>query len=296
MISLEALDACPVCNGKQFTTYIETQDYSVSGEPFSIVSCSNCQFRFTNPRPKPEDLGKYYESTDYISHTNQGNSLVNGLYKKARLFTIRWKLKLIQANQRTGAVLDFGCGTGQFLEYCQKHGWTINGVEPSDGARNSANNATHNKVVESLSQLQSTTYNVITLWHVLEHIAQLNDTFEQLKKHLKSDGEMLIAVPNSEANDAQKFGPHWAAYDVPRHLYHFTPETMAKFVAKHGMTIVETIPMKLDAYYVSLLSNKHKNGSPKLLKSFINGLQSNTYANKSGDFSSLIYRVRKTNG
>jgi 2-polyprenyl-3-methyl-5-hydroxy-6-metoxy-1,4-benzoquinol methylase len=293
MISLETLDNCPVCNSGKFTIYIETKDYSVSGEPFNIVSCNNCHFRFTNPRPRPEDLGKYYESADYISHTNQGNTLVNGMYKKARSFTIRWKLKLIQANQPKGTLLDFGCGTGQFLEYCQKHGWKINGVEPGEGARAIANEATDGKVVEALSQLESSSYNVITLWHVLEHIAHLNETFEQLKQHLKSDGEMLIAVPNSEAKDAQEFGAHWAAYDVPRHLYHFTPETMAKFMAKHGMTIVETIPMKLDAYYVSLLSNKHKNGSQKLLKSFLNGLQSNSYANKSGNFSSLIYRVRK---
>lgn len=292
MSSLENLAACPLCDGGHFSTYLETKDYSVTEEEFTIVSCNSCGFLFTNPRPVETELGKYYDSDEYVSHTNEGNSLINSLYKIARKFTLGNKLKLIKKHAVENKVLDYGCGTGAFLEYCQKHNWQIAGVEPNQQARSIANKLTNNCVADSLDQVKPE-FDVITLWHVLEHVSKLNNTLKQIKSLLTPDGNLYIAVPNPSSKDAKKFERYWAAYDVPRHLYHFTQNSMNKLLSKHGMRIVEVLPMKLDSFYVSLLSNKYQFGSSKMINSFITGLLSNSYANKSGEYSSLIYRIQK---
>ena len=295
MSQQEILDTCPLCQGGLFDDYISTKDYTVSGEDFSIVSCQNCGFRFTNPRPTEKILGTYYNSDEYVSHSNNANSLVNAVYKIARKFTLRWKYQMIKKEKISGNVLDYGCGTGEFLNYCKAQNWKIAGVEPNDKARKQAAELTLESINTELDNVPTVGFDVITLWHVLEHIPRLNDTLIQLKDLLTPQGYMLLAIPNCKSHDARLFKEHWAAYDVPRHLYHFTQETLNNLVENHGMKVVDVLPMKLDAYYVSLLSNKIKYGRNKLINSFLTGLLSNIYAVKNKEYSSLIYVIKKHN-
>ncbi len=267
----------------------------LSGESFAIAQCAKCSFLFTNPRPAESDLGKYYKSEAYISHANKATNLVNLAYKLARNYTLTKKIKLINSISSEKTLLDYGCGSGEFLQACQKKAWKIHGFEPENTAREKAISITKNNILSDLEELKNIDQvSLITLWHVLEHIPSLNSTFDQLKAKLTINGKFLIAVPNYKCYDAQYYKEYWAAYDVPRHLYHFSMETMKDFLQKHGLKIHKTIPMTLDAYYVSLLSEKYKNGTNNYINSIITGYKSNTYALKNqNNYSSLIYIAGK---
>ena len=287
------LTACPVCNSTNFEQVLEAKDYLVSRETFKINECHNCTLRFTNPRPDDAVLGSYYNSVEYISHTNEGNSLVNKLYKLARFFTLRGKEKRIRKNTAAKELLDIGCGTGHFLAHCKSKGWQVTGIEPDPTARSIAREELKLDVLEKLKEIYGKSYDRITLWHVLEHLPNLKEDLSTIFELLKDDGKLFIAVPNYLAYEAKVFQEHWAAYDVPRHLYHFTPEAMNRLVTKYGLKIDQVYPMRLDSFYISLLSNKQQYNRNNLVKSFITGLLSNIYAINSGNYSSLIYQISK---
>ena len=271
-------------------------DNAISKESFVIVQCENCSFKFTNPRPDEASIGRYYASEEYISHSNTSNGITNKAYRVVRSITLRQKVALINKFvPQKGRLLDYGCGTGHFLEASAKNGWQIAGFEPSEVARKQANELTDNKVEgDDITKFEPESFDMITLWHVLEHIHELNDTIKKILALLKPQGFLLIAVPNADSLDAQKYKENWAAYDVPRHLYHFNQQTMKRFLKKHKMELVQTLPMKFDAYYVSLLSEKYKNGSPNYFRSVLNGYKSNNHAGKeTNDYSSLIYVAKK---
>ena len=288
------LDQCPVCTSHNINHIITAEDFLITREKFQIYSCDKCGLRFTNPRPNDDQLAGYYDSSEYISHSNESASLVDGLYKIARTFTLRRKRKLIEKLSLNKRLLDVGCGTGHFIDYCQQHGWQVNGVEPNDIARTQAEDKTKIIIQHDLSEIVDASYEVITLWHVLEHLPDLEQTMNQLKSLLAPGGVLIIAVPNFDAYEATVFDEYWAAYDVPRHLYHFNRKALAQLSKKHGLKIVRTYPMKLDSFYISLLSNKNKNNSNKYISSFITGLLSNIYALKSKNYSSLIYQIEKS--
>ncbi len=294
-MSYERLEHCPVCGKEELKNFLVVTDNSVSKESFVIVECENCTFKFTNPRPDLESIGNYYESEDYISHSNTRSGIINKAYHVVRSITIKQKVELINRYAPAkGTILDYGCGTGIFLSACKKDGWEIRGVEPSSKARQTASQETGEVVASDLSELEGEKFEIITLWHVLEHIHSLNETMSKLVDMLQEDGTLIIAVPNADSHDAQQYKENWAAYDVPRHLYHFTQPTMKRFLKKHKMILEEVLPMKFDAYYVSMLSEKHKVGKTKMLSSVMNGYKSNSYAEKNGnDYSSLIFVARK---
>lgn len=291
----EKIEICPSCHSKEFNNHIICDDYSVSKESFAIMKCINCGLLVTSPRPDKATIGSYYQSEDYISHTNKANNLLNSAYKLARNYTLRKKYKLINRLATKKSILDYGCGTGHLLNYInQKGNWKTTGVEPDPNAKEIAIKEHGLNVVSSLSELPEKKFGVITLWHVLEHIHDLNDTIDSLRQLLSNKGKLIIAVPNHESLDQQIYKQHWAAYDVPRHLYHFDQATILDLMKYHKFTLQETLPMKLDAYYVSMLSEKHKNGSINYFKSFINGWKSNTWASKNNNnYSSLIYIFSK---
>lgn len=281
---------CPLCNGTTFIPYLQTTDYSVSHETFSLVQCTSCKFVITSP--VPEDLGKYYASDVYISHANKTNSLTDILYKIARKSTVQWKVNLIEyyRNSEGKSLLDYGCGTGYFLREAQQRGWKISGVEPADQPRESAQQRTRTSIVKNLEQLPDTTFDVITLWHVLEHIPDLHIVLTKLLARLSSKGTLLIAVPNHASADAKHYGKFWAAYDTPRHLWHFTRNDMIALLGKHAVTVRDVLPMKLDALYVSMLSERYKQSSgPALIKGIWQGIRSNLKAQADKEYSSLIY-------
>jgi 2-polyprenyl-3-methyl-5-hydroxy-6-metoxy-1,4-benzoquinol methylase len=255
----EKLDACPLCQERHFKNHVIAKDHLVSQESFAIVSCSSCGFIFTNPRPTSADIGSYYESEDYVSHKNKSNSIINVAYKIARYFTIRNKVKLVK-KYNAETLLDYGCGTGYFLTACKKEGIQTYGVEPDEGARQMALETGIN-AVSSLSELpEGKKFSVITLWHVLEHVHQLRDTLQVLR---------------------------------PRHLYHFTTSTMLKLMGSLQFKKVDILPQKLDAYYVSLLSEKYLNHSQRILHAIKKGFISNKKASSSKMYSSLIYIFTK---
>ncbi len=288
----ENLNNCPVCNNISFVPFLSVKDHFLSQETFMICSCTSCGFRFINPRPGQAEIGKYYQSTEYISHNAAGFSLINSLYKIARYFAIRTKYQLILRTSSGKKLLDIGCGTGELLRYCGDHGFEVSGVEPTEPARKFAIEQNRIDVKESLQELVKggVRHNCITLWHVLEHIHNLNETLVQIKELLDKNGSLILALPNCESDDAQRYKEYWAAYDVPRHLYHFTKGTLEKIADKHGFVVTETIPQKLDSYYVSILSEKYKRGSTNYISAFFSGWRSNRQAKKTGSgHSSLIF-------
>jgi 2-polyprenyl-3-methyl-5-hydroxy-6-metoxy-1,4-benzoquinol methylase len=290
--------SCPVCGNNTFKDIFTCKDYTVSQESFTLIKCQECHFVITSPRPDDSTLGKYYLSDDYISHTNEAKSLIDKVYLVARNYTLAWKRKLIlnHTNQVESKLLDYGCGTGAFINATTQDGWKAFGVEPSKEAREEAQRVTQSKVYESLNEIEGHVFNAITLWHVLEHVPDLNDLLQKLKSILAHNGTMFIAVPNHSSWDGNKYKEHWAGYDVPRHLWHFSHETMKTLLENNGLTLKEIIPMKLDAYYISLLSEKYKKGNTTIsgmLNAFMNGLKSNILAKRSSQYSSLIYIVKK---
>jgi 2-polyprenyl-3-methyl-5-hydroxy-6-metoxy-1,4-benzoquinol methylase len=286
---------CPVCGSKKFETFLSVKDHTVSRETFQLCRCSNCNFILTSPRPQNGDLGKYYLSEDYISHTGTAKTLLDKVYLTARKYTLNWKIDLIQkegVKEKTKKLLDFGCGTGDFLKVASQNGFDITGVEPSDEARKKAE-AQNPKAAIYHSLPQAKQYTHITLWHVLEHVPELNETLTSLKNLLSPDGTIFIAVPNHSSWEGNVYKENWAGYDVPRHLWHFSQSTMETLFNKNGLKLNKVKPMKLDAFYISLLSEKYKRDGLQnitgMVTAFVNGLKSNRKAKKTGEYSSLIY-------
>lgn len=294
---MEKLDFCPVCHHSEFGAFISCEDFTVSHEYFEIVQCKSCSFLFTNPRPEASDLGRYYESEEYVSHSNTSKGIVNTLYQFVRKYTLVKKLQLINKQHRKGKLLDIGSGTGEFLSFCKKGGWSVTGIEPNEKARSFATQQYGLAVLpeEQLQNLPNGEFSIITLWHVLEHVPHLNERIIQIKEKLNDTGKVIVAVPNPSSYDANHYKQYWAAYDVPRHLYHFTPDTIEQLFKKHGFTLEQVKPMVFDSFYVSLLSEKYKKNSLQLFRGFMTGLVSNLKgaAANGRKFSSQIYIFKK---
>lgn len=273
---------CPVCGGKDIHDVFQVKDYTVSGQAFMLTECKACLARFTQDVPDATAIGIYYKSDDYISHTDTSKGLINRLYQLVRKRTIRQKRKLICriTGLQQGALLDVGSGTGFFAAEMKRKGWMVTGLEPDFAARQIAakNNGIELKDINEFFHLQPGTFDVITLWHVLEHVHDLQEYMAQLKKLLKPEGKLVIAVPNYTSADAAIYGQFWAAYDVPRHLYHFSPSSVKKLAEKHGLKISKHYPMWFDSFYVAMLSSRYKNGTTNLFSAFLNGLRSNLKA------------------
>lgn len=290
---LENIEVCPICENTSFEAFLTCKDYTVSGETFSLQKCSNCGFVITSPRPLQNFLGNYYKSENYVSHSDTQKGLINKMYHWVRKITLKRKLRLIEKinHFQKGSVLDFGCGTGYFLKTCLQAGWQAEGVEPDENARKIASNNTNKPIFASLQEIKNTQFDIITLWHVLEHIPDLNETLSALKSLLKPTGKLIVAVPNRDSYDAQVFGAFWAAYDVPRHLWHFSKNDMQALCQKHHLQIQEILPMPFDAYYISLMSILYQTGKTQFVRAFWQGFLSNWKAGKQNT-SSLIYVIK----
>lgn len=288
---------CPVCNSTQINPLLTVKDHSVSGEAFVVWQCSNCTLRFTQDVPDEDSIGPYYQSQEYISHSNTDKGLLNKLYQRVRKLTLEQKAKLIiHYTKEKGKILDVGAGIGAFLWTIKQKGWEVKGIEPDEGARKKAVELFQLSLEQPpvLFTLPQANYDAITLWHVLEHVHQLHAYVEQLKGLLTAEGKIFIAVPNYTSGDATAYKTFWAAYDVPRHLYHFTPKAMETLAQAHGLRIIAKKPMWFDSFYVSLLSSKYRNGKTSWVGASFNGIKSNVGALFSKDkCSSLIYILQK---
>lgn len=285
---------CPSCGSFQSHLFLRAQDHTVSGEWFDVMICEQCSLKFTANPPDEAAIAPYYSSQEYISHSDTQKGTINRLYHLVRKRTLMQKQKLVRkiSGKDTGRILDIGCGTGAFLNTMRSAGWQVTGVEQDTLARENARQLYNIAALpaSSLRQFDSESFDVITLWHVLEHVHDLHGYMEAMTGMLRHDGKILIAVPNHNADDARHYGPAWAAWDVPRHLYHFNPQSMDKLMSLHGLKIVRTLPMWFDSFYVSLLSEKYRNGKSGMLSGFYRGMVSNIKAIRNQErASSLIY-------
>ena len=274
----ESLTSCPICKAEDLVQVSSIRDFSHSLEPFLLADCATCGCRLTNPRPKQSFIQRYYSGPSYISHTNSRASITDRVYQVARSWTLRRKYRLIQRFHKGGHVLDLGCGTGEFLGYLKKRGFLVDGIEINSHARESA---LTNYGVRPHSNLDELTagaeFQVITLWHVLEHLPDPGLVLKRLFALLKRDGVVIIAVPDRESWDAHHYGEHWAAWDVPRHLYHFRRQDVVRLLEEHGFVLLRTKPMWLDAFYVAMLSECYAGGRQPWTWAlgFFNGFRSN---------------------
>ena len=291
---MKKIENCPICGNTYFLDFIKVKDFFLSNEEFTIQECKQCQFRFVNPQPETEDLQSYYKSQEYISHSNTKKGLINKIYHIARIYNLAKKYKYIRKYKKNGTLLDIGCGTGEFLRYCKNKHWNVLGIEPDENARQFAQDVYNLNVkpYKDLLLIEDHSFDVITMWHVLEHVQNVNEYLLEIKRLIKHDGLVFIALPNHLSYDAQKYQQYWAAWDVPRHLYHFTPISFKKLIQKYNFTITQIIHMKIDSYYVSLLSEKYKHGKVKYFSAFFNGMKSNCKAKENSNYSSLIYILK----
>ncbi len=271
-------ERCPVCLNGPIRLKHSVKDHSISNEVFEVWICKNCSAAFTQNVPSAVEIGRYYASENYISHSDTREGIVNRLYHQVRTITLAHKRKLVQRSTGmvAGKLLDIGAGTGAFANEMKQAGWDVTALEPMDTARQQAE-VNYGIALQNENELfnLSQQFDAITLWHVLEHVHSLHEYGDRIKKLLKPDGKVFIAVPNFESKDANVYGDAWAAWDVPRHLYHFSPESMATFLSMHGLKLVNQKPMWFDSFYVSMLSEPYKTGRPNLIRAMMRGLSSN---------------------
>ncbi len=278
-----------ILNKKHFLT---VKDYSVSKETFELYHDETLDILITHSQPSLENLGKYYESEDYISHTDNKRSLFEKLYHFIKSIALKNKLNLINSlHPNKGKILDIGAGTGEFLSVAKNNGWQTTGLEPSDKAKAIAISKGVS-FVSATSELENHSFDVISMWHVLEHVPDLESQIKELKRLLKPSGTLIIAVPNFKSFDAKYYGKFWAAYDVPIHLWHFSKTSIKLLFEKEDMKLEKILPMKFDSFYVSLLSEKYKSGKMNFIKAFFIGLQSNRKAKQNFEYSSHIYTIK----
>lgn len=279
-------------NKEKLDFYLECKDYTVSNESFTLYKDNEYDMLVTSPKPDSENLGKYYESNDYISHTDSRRSFVDKLYQIVKKYALVRKVKLInRLNDGPGTLLDIGAGTGDFLIEADKGKWNVKGVEPSDQAKSLASEKGITLLPDTKG-LPSNTFDVITMWHVLEHVPDLTEQINELKRLVKKGGYIIVAVPNYRSYDAYYYNSFWAGYDVPRHLWHFSKEAIKALFEKNEIHLEKIKPLVFDSFYVSLLSEKYKNGNMNFIKAFYIGFVSNLKGTVSKEYSSHIYVLK----
>lgn len=290
---------CPICDHSNITSLFAVNDLSLTGDTFHIVQCNTCTLHYTNPIPTKENSIPYYNFPEYISHSDIKKGWLNKLYHRVRQRTLQQKTRWIQSlfTGYKGTLLEVGAGTGAFANAMHKKGWEVTALEPDASSRElaSKNYGIHLLPITELEYLPNNQYDVITLWHVLEHVHDLKIYINRFQKLLKQNGRLIIAVPNYTSFDAQYYKKYWAAYDVPRHLYHFSPSSMQFLMQMNGFKIAAILPMWYDSYYVSLLSEKYiKSGLLGMIRAAIIGTLSNMTALKdTAKASSIIYEIKK---
>ena len=293
----EKLTSCTVCGSNELSEYIECKDHFVSGEFFRVSICNSCGFAFTNPRPLLSDIAPYYDSAEYVSHSKTTAGMINRLFHIARMYTLAHKKRLLNKYSTGKSILDYGCGTGEFLEQMNKSGWSCFGIEPNTTAREAAGNKEGLIIRDEsgLDEFRPSSISAISMWHVLEHVYPLRERLHSFHEILDREGTLFVALPNMQSYDAQHYGRFWAAWDLPRHVHHFNPSTIKTLMHNSGFKFIAAKPMLLDAFYISMLSEKYKHGSTRNFLALAYGLKSNLNAFfKDYNYSSLIYIFKKS--
>lgn len=292
------INACPLCGSTHLKCAMTCTDFYASGEQFDLYTCEDCGFTFTQGVPVEAEIGRYYETPDYISHSDTKKGVMNSVYHWVRGYMLKRKARLVahKAHRKTGRLLDIGTGTGYFADTMKRGGWQVEAIEKNAHARAFAKEhfGLEVKPDTALKDFEPDSFDVITLWHVMEHLEPLNEVWETLNSLLTEKGVLIVAVPNCSSYDARKYGAYWAAYDVPRHLWHFTPGTIQQLGSKHGFILAERHPMPFDAFYISMLTEKNMRHSCPFVRGMITGTLAWLHALvKKERSSSMIYVFRK---
>jgi len=290
------LTKCPLCSSDNHVLRLATQDYFFSNEQFSIYECKDCGHIFTNPQPSESDLGLFYHSDQYLSHKEDPETTVEKLYAFIRRINLQTKYRQATHELNLGQVLDYGCGRGDFLQLAKEKGWSTFGIEMDADARRYANERNGIPVFSpnEESHIMEGQLNLVTLFHVLEHVADLHAAMAKFNRWLANDGRLVLALPNPESFDANYYGKYWAGWDVPRHLHHFSKQSLIKLTNQHGFRIQKIYPMYWDAFFVSMMSEQYKTSNLTLLRAGIVGAISNLVALRSKQYSSLLYVCSKS--
>ena len=288
---------CPWCNSENNSKFLELKDYFLTQENFEILECNDCKLLFTTPCPAPDKIGDYYKSDDYLSHNESKKGIVPQIYNLVKKVNIKNKFNITVNGQQTtdNSILDIGCGVGDFLNYAKEKGCDITGIEPSEDARKIAEEKLGTKIFspEELQNIPNESFDIVTMWHVLEHVADLKTEIDHLERIVKKNGRLVLALPNYKSFDAEYYKDKWAAYDVPRHLNHFSRTSIKNIFDTTAFQLIDIKPLKWDSYYISMLSEQYLKHSNVLLKAMITGCKSNRKARKSGEYSSLVYVFTK---
>ena len=282
---------CPWCDSEKTQMHLWVKDYFLTGEAFEIHECLKCGLLFTEPRPDSNHIGKYYQSEEYYSHQENKSGFIPKIYESVKKVNLKHKRKLASKGMKVGTMLEIGCGAGDFLHEMEQKGWNCTGIEPSKEAKAIAQNRVKANILkpEDLATLKDESFDLITMWHVLEHVDNLKDEVRHLQRLLKKGGRLVLALPNFKSTDAEYYREYWAAYDVPRHLNHFCRESINNIFKTTKLQLKKIDKLVWDAYYISYMSEKYKNHTLPLLKGAVRGLMSNCKARKSGEWSSLVY-------
>ncbi|MBR5082343.1 MAG: class I SAM-dependent methyltransferase [Bacteroidales bacterium] len=286
---------CPWCGSEKAQIHLWLKDEFLTNEDFQIYECKSCGLLYTEPRPDKNEIGKYYKSETYYSHQENKKGLIPRLYETVKSVNLKKKYKLATNGLQKGRVLDIGCGVGDFLQQMEKQGWETVGIEPSEEAKHIAEKRVNSKVFnpDDIQQLEAGSFDLITMWHVLEHVDDLKEEIHQLERLLKHKGRLVLALPNFKSYDAQYYNTQWAAYDVPRHLNHFCKESIVKIFRNSELNIVDTDKLKWDAYYISYMSEIYRRHRMPLIRGAYRGMISNCKARKSNEWSSRVYILEK---
>jgi len=291
---------CPLCSSPDLNLFLKADDYFLSRENFSLLKCTKCGFVFTQDPPDESKIGKYYESDEYISHNDSTPGFSNILYRFSRKIMLKKKRNILRkvTGLKKGGLLDIGSGTGHFLSEMRNSGWDVNGVEINKKAREYSVSTSGIDVYppSEISAFSSGNFDCITLWHVLEHFENPFEYMIEIQRMLKPEGILIVALPNCSSFDAEHYKEYWSAYDVPRHLWHFNPETFKLFAEKNGFGISSIRTLPLDVFYISMLSEKYKGTKLYFIQGIIKGLWFSLLSSFSKEkSSSLIYVASKQN-
>ena len=286
---------CPWCGSEKAQINLWLKDEFLSKEDFHICECLNCGLSYTMPRPNKEKIGEYYKSEEYYSHQENKKGFIPRLYESVKKVNLKHKYNLATQGLNVGKMLDIGCGVGDFLHTAEEHGWTCTGVEPSEDAKAIAKTKTKANIInsEDMEKIPDASFDLITMWHVLEHVDDLKWQIEQLHRLTKTKGRIVIAVPNYKSYDGQYYKELWAAYDVPRHLSHFNKTVLTNICKSKNLELVRTDKLIWDAYYISYMSEQYKQHKFPLLKGAIRGCISNCKARHTNEWSSMVFIFEK---
>lgn len=287
---------CPWCDSDNNHQFLKLKDYFLTQEDFEILECNDCKLLFTTPCPAPDKIGDYYKSEEYLSHNDEKKSLFARIYNIVKKTNIKNKFNIAVGNKQSAIrILDIGCGVGDFLNYAKEKGCKITGIEPNDDARKIAEKKLNTEVLSpaDLENLPDNSFDIITMWHVLEHVADLKTEIHHLQRLLKNDGRLILALPNYKSFDAEYYKDKWAAYDVPRHLNHFSRTSIENIFKETKFQLADIKPLKWDSFYISMLSEQYLGNSNSFIKGTITGWKSNRKAKNSGEYSSLVYILIK---